>query len=88
MLSAFKSIYDYLYRLINNKIVTAGIVLVAGLAVGAFGFSSVVDKLYPIIGVIGFVYILFNLIYCFKRRIKRKASITARRVKRAVKRRV
>ncbi len=88
MLSAFKSVYDYLLGFIGNKPLSAGIVLVGGLAVGAFGFSSVVDTMYPIIGGIGALYILCNCWYLVRTRVKRDVKRKARKVKRGVMRRV
>lgn len=63
MLSAFKSVYDYLAGFIKNKALAAGTVLLGGLFVGAFGFSGVVDVLYPVTGCIGVVYISACLLY-------------------------
>lgn len=88
MLSAFKSVYDYLLGFIGNKPLSAGIVLVGGLAVAAFGFSSVVDTMYPIIGGIGALYIFCNCYYLVRTRVKREVRKKARRVKRGVMRRV
>lgn len=82
MLSAFKSVYDYLSGFIKYKWVAAGIVLVAGLLVGAFGFSNVVDKLYPVIGGIGLLYLACNCWFLFKTRVKRKVKAKVRRLKR------
>ncbi len=81
MLSAFKSVYDYIRTFIKNKIISAGIVLVAGLIVGAFGFSNVVGKLYPIIGGIGIAYIAANTVFLVKTRVKRKIKRGARKLK-------
>ncbi len=55
--------------------------LVAGLIVGAFGFSNVVGKLYPIIGGIGIAYIAANTVFLVKTRVKRKIKRGARKLK-------
>lgn len=86
MLSAFKSVYDYLSSFIKHKCLAAGIVLVVGLLVGAFGFSNVVDRLYPIIGGIGLLYLACNGLFLIKtrvkRNIKRKVVCAKRKLKR------
>lgn len=87
MLSAFKSLYDYMVSFIKHKVIAAGIVLIAGLLVGAFGFSSVVGTLYPIVGAIGILYLACNGWYLFKTRVKRRVKRKARAVKRRVNRR-
>lgn len=91
MLSAFKSLYDYLRGFIKYRYVAAGIVLIAGLFVGAFGFSNVVDKLYPIIGAVGLLYLACNSWYLVKsrvkRKVKRKVDCKVKRIKHAVARR-
>lgn len=84
MLSAFKSVYDYVAGFIKSKLLSAGIVLVGGLAVGAFGFSNVVDTLYPIIGGIGALYIVCNCWYLVRTRAVRKVKKKARRIKKKV----
>ncbi len=88
MLSAFKSLYDYVRRIVNNSVISAGSVLACGMAVGAFGFSAVIGKLYPVTGVIGFVYLAFNGWYLLKSRIKRGVKRKVRRVRSNVKRKV
>lgn len=95
MLSAFKSVYDYLSGFIKHKWIAAGLVLIAGLLVGAFGFTGVVGVLYPIIGAIGILYLACNCWFLIRtravRRVKRKvhkAKADARRVKSAAMRKV
>ena len=88
MLSAFKSVYDYLSGFIKHNIVSAGLVLAAGLLVGAFGFSTVVGRIYPIIGGIGLLYLAANGWYLFKTRIKRDVKKKVKKVKSKVKRTV
>ncbi|MDE6401944.1 MAG: hypothetical protein K2L54_04950, partial [Clostridiales bacterium] len=85
-LSAFKSVYDYVRVFFKHKITAAGIVLVGGLIVGAFGFSNVVGTLYPIIGIIGFLYLSCNCWFLIRTRVKRKVKIKAKRVKSKLKR--
>lgn len=68
MLSAFKSVYDYLSAFFSSKMTAAGIVLVGGLLVGAFGFSNVVGTLYPVMGVIGMLYLCCNCAFLLRSR--------------------
>lgn len=82
MLSAFKSLYDYLLVFVKHKLITAGIVLICGVLVSSFGFSNVVGRLYPIVGAIGMLYIAVNGWFLFKTRVKRKVKTKVRRVKR------
>lgn len=86
MLTAFKSVYDYISGFIKYRLVVAGMVLLAGLVIGAFGFSSVVNRIYPIIGGIGFIYIACNGVYLIKTRVRKKAKklkrVCAKKVKR------
>lgn len=81
MLSAFKSVYDYILGFFKHKIIAAGIVLVGGLVVGAFGFTNVVSTLYPIIGVVGLLYLACNCWFLIRTRVKRKVKKKARRIK-------
>lgn len=73
MLSAFKSVYDYIVAFVNNRLVAASSVLVCGLAVGALGFSNVVNILYPVIGGMGLLYLACNVLYLIKSGIFRNA---------------
>lgn len=86
MLSAFKSVYDYIHGFINSKTISAGIVLIGGLAVGALGFTSVVGLLYPITGAIGIIYIAFNCWFLIRTRVKSKVKRNTRKIKTKVKR--
>lgn len=88
MLSAFKSLYDYVAGFITIKPLAALAVLCGGLAVGAFGFGNVVGKMYPIIGAVGIAYLMSNAWYLIKTRVKRKVKRKAARVKRAAARRL
>ncbi len=81
MLSAFKALYDYIIGFIKYPVIAAGIVLIAGIAVGLFGFSTVVGRIYPITGAIGLVYLAFNLVYLIKSRVKRKVRLSVKKVK-------
>lgn len=85
MLTAFKSLYDYLLGMVKYKWLTAALVLAAGLFVGAFGFSNVVGG-YPIIGGIGLAYIACNIWYLIRTRVKRKVRRDAEKVKAKVRR--
>ena len=85
MLTAFKSLYDYLFGIVKYKWLTAALVLASGLFVGAFGFSNVVGG-YPIIGGIGLVYIACNIWYLIRTRVKRKVRREAKKVKAKVRR--
>lgn len=84
MLSAFKSVYDYVVGFIGNKIISAVSVLAGGMFVGAMGFSGVVDTLYPIMGIIGMVYLLCNGWYLVRTRVKRRVKNKAKRIRSAV----
>lgn len=88
MLSAFKSLYDYVNGLIGHSVISAGAVLIGGMAVAVFGFSAVVNKLYPVIGGVGLLYLAANGWYLIRSRVKRKARKKARKVKTAIKKRV
>lgn len=81
MLSAFKSVYDYVRTFVKHNVISAGLVLIAGLFVGAFGFSNVVGRMYPIIGGIGLVYIAANAVFLVKTRVKRDVKRKAKRLK-------
>ena len=85
MLTAFKSLYDYLFGIVKYKWLTAALVLASGLFVGAFGFSNVVGG-YPIIVGIGLVYIACNIWYLIRTRVKRKVRREAKKVKAKVRR--
>ncbi len=85
MLSAFKSLFDYLSGFFKHKIIAAGIVLIGGLAVGAFSFTTVVSNMYPIVGGIGLAYIAWSGWYLFRTRVKRKIKTKAKRIKRKIK---
>lgn len=86
MLSAYKSVYDYVCGFVGIKWISAGIVLVGGLAVGALGFTSVVGMLYPITGAIGMIYLVCNGWFLIRSRIKTKVKKKARRIKKQIKR--
>lgn len=86
MLSAFKSVYDYLCGFFKHKITAAGAVLVGGLFVGAFGFSGVVGTLYPIIGGIGIAYLAANAWFLIRTRVKRKVKRKIKYCKRKLRR--
>lgn len=73
MLAAFKSIYDYVLGFFKYKLIAAGVVLIAGLTVGAFGFSAVVETLYPVTGILGMLYLACNLWYLTRGRVKRRS---------------
>ena len=88
MLTAFKSLFDYLNGLIKHSAVTAAVVLLGGLAVGMFGFSNVVGRLYPVIGGIGLVYIACNGWYLIRTRVKRKVKQKVKSVKTKTERRL
>lgn len=88
MLSAFKSLYDYLCSFISVKTLAAALVLTGGLIVGAFGFTNVVGKLYPIIGATGLAYLACSAWYLIKTRVKRNVKRKAVRVKHAAARRM
>lgn len=81
MLSAFKSVYDYVYGFIGKKAISAFSVLAVGMIVGAFGFSNVVGALYPIIGGVGLLYLACNCWFLFRTRVKRKVKVKVKRVK-------
>ncbi len=87
MLSAFKSVYDYLVGFIGHKYISAGAVLICGMLVGAFGFTNVVGALYPVIGGIGLAYLAFNGWFLIRTRVKRKVKRKAARVRSAAARR-
>lgn len=82
MLSAFKSVYDYVCGFIKNKFIATCGVLIVGLGVGALGFSNVVGSLYPLMGALGIVYIACNgwflirhrVVRYFKNRIKKRKT--------------
>ncbi len=86
MLSAFKSVYDYLSGFIKSKLLSAGIVFIGGLAVGAFGFSAVVETLYPITGILGILYLVCNCWFLIRTRVKRDVKRKARKFKSKIKR--
>lgn len=88
MLSAFKSVYDYVYGFIGKKIISAVAVLIGGLVVGAFGFSNVVGALYPIIGGVGLLYLACNCWFLFRTRVRRKVKRKVKKIKTAVNRKV
>lgn len=70
MVVAFRSLFDYLHSFVKSPFWCALIVLVCGYSVSLLGFSRVVDKLYPVTGVIGAVYLISTLIYLMKQPIK------------------
>ncbi|MCH5162892.1 MAG: hypothetical protein J1G38_05330 [Clostridiales bacterium] len=81
MLTAFKSVYDYVYGFIGKKIISAAAVLAVGLSVGALGFSNVVGTLYPIIGGVGLLYLACNVWFLIRTRVKNKVKKKALKIK-------
>lgn len=87
MLSAFKSLYDYLNGFIPSRFFAAGLVLCGGLAVGALSFGTVVSGMYPIMGGVGILYILCAAWFLIRTRVKRRIKKDVGKVKRRIKRR-
>ena len=85
MLSAFKSVYDYVLGFVKHKLIAAGAVLIGGLAVGAFGFSNVVGTLYPIVGIIGILYPVCCCWFLIRTRVKNNVKKKARRIRTRIK---
>lgn len=76
MLAAFKSLYDYLNAYVHSPFFCSALVLLGGMIVANMGFSAVVDKLYPAIGVIGLIYITAAVVLLIKSPVKQRLKIT------------
>ncbi len=68
MLTAHVTLTDWLDGLIGNKPLSAVCTAAVCLALGFLGFKTVVDVLYPVLGVLGVAYFVVNLIYLFPHR--------------------
>lgn len=61
--AAFKAVFDYIQPLVKSKLFAAALVTLGGLIVAYFGFTNVIDVLYPALGVIGACYCIAALRY-------------------------
>lgn len=68
MLTAHVTLTDWLDGLIGHKLLSAVCTAAVCLALGFMGFKTVVDVLYPVLGVLGVAYFVVNLIYLFPHR--------------------
>jgi len=67
ILTAMTGLVAWFEGVFGGKIFSAFTVLAAGFILSNLGFSTVITLLYPIIGIVGLVYILFASIYSFKK---------------------
>ena len=63
MLTAMTGLVSWFEGLLGNKFYTAGIVLAAGFILSNLGFSTVVRVLYPVIGIMGVIYVALGAIF-------------------------
>jgi len=73
MMTAMIGLNSWLKPITGGKWYSIAIVLTAGLILSKLGFENVIAFLYPVIGVIGFVYIGWCIVYLIKTR-KSKVS--------------
>ena len=80
LLTAMNSLTDYADSLIKNRKLSSFCVLAVGAVLSALGFERVVDALYPVIGVLGVVYVALAAVFFFRdSRKKRAAAKTSKR---------
>ncbi len=65
MLTAHVTLTEWLDGLIGRKFLSAVCTAAVCLALGFMGFKTVVDVLYPVLGILGVGYFIVNLIYLF-----------------------
>ena len=74
------SLTDYADSLIKNRKLSSLCVLAVGAVLSALGFERVVDALYPVIGVLGVLYVALAAVFFFRdSRKKRAAAKTSKR---------
>lgn len=73
MMTAMSGLTTWLKSLIGDMKYSVMIVLLAGLILSNLGFENVVGFLYPVIGIVGTVYIVFCAIYLFGQFRQKKA---------------
>jgi len=75
MMTAMIGLNSWLKPLTGGKWYSIAVVLVAGLILSMLGFENVVGFLYPVIGVIGFAYIVWCIVYLCKEKKQRRFRI-------------
>ena len=65
MLTAHVTLTEWLDGFIGHKFLSAVCTAAVCLALGFMGFKTVVDVLYPVLGILGVGYFIVNLIYLF-----------------------
>ena len=68
MLTAHVALTEWLDGIVRHKLLSAFCTAAVCLALGFMGFKTVVDVLYPVLGVLGVVYFAINLFYLFPHR--------------------
>jgi len=71
MMTAMSGLTDFFINYAGSRVYSAIVVLIASLIVSNFGFENVIGYLYPIIGVVGVLYIVVCFTYLTKGRYKR-----------------
>ena len=68
LLTAHVALTEWLDGIVGHKLLSAFCTAAVCLALGFMGFKTVVDVLYPVLGVLGVVYFAINLFYLFPHR--------------------
>ena len=76
LLTAMNCLTDYAATLTKKRGSAAAVVLIIGLALSLLGFERVVSFLYPVIGVIGVVYIAANAVTAVRCARRGKAKLS------------
>lgn len=66
MLIAIHNVVEWLQTIINDRIIAGLIALTCAFIISMLGFQQLVQYLYPIISVVGMVYIGGNVVYLFR----------------------
>lgn len=67
MLTAHIALTEWLKTFFGNRLFSATVSVMFCLALSFIGFKTVVDTLYPVLGVAGAVYFIINVIYLLRR---------------------
>lgn len=66
MLTAHIALTDWLASLTKSRLFSAVVTACACLALSFIGFKNVVDTLYPVLGILGALYFVLNLVYLLR----------------------
>jgi len=81
MFIAMNSLVTWLNNFFKNRFYSAILVLLVAISLSNLGFSGVVSFLYPIIGVLGLIYIIAGIIFVAKQRKEGKKLSLEEKIK-------